>query len=391
MISKRIGRRKGSRNRGYFFRTGRGWFAKENGRFVPLTDGAGIRLTERDAEGVKEAYARHLLARGKSTSVGDDPQVGAVCARYLAHLKRQAGEIGKEPRGVASTFRNRGRTLFDFCYGLPGEFFCDGDLKKRAAKGDAEAKRIHDGYGSLPVSELRPVHIDEWIEFHSGWTSGGQRTHIQAVKRAFNFGVERRMISANPLKGYKVPKSISRVTYFTTDQERALVAAAGPAFAVALKVCIRTGARFGSEFAVLEARHVQDNGDRMEWVFKPEESKNKKLRIIRITDSEVIGLVRERLDSNGPIFCNWSGGPWTRGMLSKSFRRLKRKVRSLDADACMYTCRHTYAKRTLEGYWTGKPTSIKTLARLMGNTVQVCIDHYLRFSEADNEGLWGAA
>ena len=129
----------------------------------------------------------------------------------------------------------------------------------------------------------------------------------------------------------------------------------------------------------------------MEWTFKAEESKNKKLRIIRITDSEIIRLVSERLPGNGPLFRNQDGKPWTRDMLSQNFRRAKARIKGLDEDACMYSCRHTYAKRTLEGYWSGKPTSIKTLARLMGNTVQVCIDHYLRFSEADNEGLWGAA
>ena len=52
----------GSHNKGYFFRTGRGWFTKEAGQFIPLTDEAGIRLIHRNAAGVREAYARHLLA-----------------------------------------------------------------------------------------------------------------------------------------------------------------------------------------------------------------------------------------------------------------------------------------------------------------------------------------
>src|SRR6185295_11745046 len=99
-MTKRIGRRKGSRNKGYFFRTGRGWFTKEAGQFVPLTDEAGRRLTEPTAAGIKEAYARHVLARGKSPQ-GEDPDVESVCAKYLAHLKSQAGAIGREPRGVA--------------------------------------------------------------------------------------------------------------------------------------------------------------------------------------------------------------------------------------------------------------------------------------------------
>ena len=95
------------------------------------------------AQGVKEAYARHLLGSSKAVPVGD-VQVGAVCAKYLGHLKSQAGEIGDRPRGVAKTFRDRGQTLFDFCYGFPGEFFCDGNREKRERKGNAEAKRIHD-------------------------------------------------------------------------------------------------------------------------------------------------------------------------------------------------------------------------------------------------------
>ena len=41
----------------------------------------------------------------------------------------------------------------------------------------------------------------------------------------------------------------------------------------------------------------------------------------------------------------------------------------------MYTCRHTFAKRILSGYWTGQPATIETLAGLMGNTPSVCWKH----------------
>ena len=51
--------------------------------------------------GDENAYARHLLARGKSLP-GDDPQVGAICAKYLAHLKSQAGEIGRDGMPLVS-------------------------------------------------------------------------------------------------------------------------------------------------------------------------------------------------------------------------------------------------------------------------------------------------
>jgi hypothetical protein len=57
----------------------------------------------------------------------------------------------------------------------------------------------------------------------------------------------------------------------------------------------------------------------------------------------------------------------------------------------MYSCRHTYAKRTLQGYWTGKMTNIETLARLMGNKPQTCHEHYLQWTDSYEEPLWECA
>lgn len=404
MAPKKIGRRKGTRNKGFFFRSGRGWYTKRDGQFIPLLDENGARLRDKDTPErlLREASARVVLnvpaqpviEQQASSDWKLDAPVGEVCAAYLAFLRTGAGDIGRQPTGPAKTYVDRGQTLFDFCYGLPGEFFCNGDTKKREAKGSPEGKRLHEGFGMLLCSELRPGHVDEWLRLRK-WKKGGWRTRVQALKRAFNFGVERKMIDANPIRGYKLPRSATRITYLTPEQEAAMREAAGWAFATALKVCIRTGARFGCEFAALRRKHVRDHGDRMEWVFKAEESKTKRLRIVRVTDPEIIALVRQGLKTGDPVFKNSHGRAWTRKMLSHSFRRVKQKVRKkgilLDEDACMYSCRHTYAKRTLEGFWSGKPVSINTLARLMGNSVQICIAHYLQFSEADNEMLWTSA
>lgn len=246
----------------------------------------------------------------------------------------------------------------------------------------------------MAVEKLKPIHIDRWLQAHPKW-KGFRRTKIQAVKRALNYGVESGLIERNPIKGYKTPKQRSRVTYFTPEQEKALIEAANPAFAVAIKVCIRTGARPGCEFAKLTAKHVKDHGERMEWVFQPEEFKTDNLRIIRIIDPEIIAIVRERLDRDGPIFRNRSGSPWKRYNLTERMRVLKRQLMKngieFDEDACMYTCRHTYAKRVLQGYWSGKPTNIETLARLMGNSPHVCQTHYLQWSDSYESPLWANA
>ncbi len=67
------------------------------------------------------------------------------------------------------------------------------------------------------------------------------------------------------------------------------------------------------------------------------------------------------------------------------------EIRKHHSDCCMYSCRHTYAKKILEGYWSGRPTNIETLARMMGNTPQVCRDHYLNWSKIDNDPIWEVA
>ncbi|MDB5391206.1 MAG: hypothetical protein JWM11_6852, partial [Planctomycetaceae bacterium] len=169
------------------------------------------------------------------------------------------------------------------------------------------------------------------------------------------------MITISPIRGYRIPKSVSRVTYLTPDQETEMHKIVSPSFLNALKVCVRTGARFGCEFAILTADHIRDHSDRIEWVYKPEESKTKKQRILRVMDADIIAIVRDQMKKHrvGPIFRSESGEPWTRAMLSQNFRRAKAKLKQqgiqLNQDACMYSCRHTYAKRTLEGYWSGNP------------------------------------
>jgi integrase len=395
-----MGRRVGSRNAGYFYRSGRGWYAQvaepvldDSGR--PQMDAKGKPLVKRRPVALRDDTGEPL--RSKSTPVAelkaalrrisDAPvqpvnsvTVSEVCDAYLAKVLDD---------GATATYKARGDTLFDFCYGLPPRF-------RNSTEQPTRQDQIHKGYGDLAASQLIKLHIDEWLRAHKNW-KGGRRTRVQAVLRAMNYGVECGLLEENPIKGYKIPKATARVTYLTPEQEAALCKAANPELALAIKVCIRTGARPGCEFAKLTAKHVKDHGDRMEWIFSPHESKTKKLRTIRITDPEIIDVVRMQMKrfTDSLLFRAAMGEPWTRENLTAKFRYVKEKLliqgMAFDDDACMYSCRHTYAKRTLQGYWTGKQTNIETLARLMGNSPKVCSDHYLQWTETYNEPLWESA
>lgn len=374
-----MGRRAGSRNLGFYFRLGRGWYTQSNGRQIALRDEHNEPLRRRSTPITDLKAALKRIIPSPAVRV-NGVTLREVCYAYLEKTKAD---------GALKTYRDRRDTLFDLCTGLPPKFQAENSAP-------VMSDYIHKGYGDIPVAQLRPIDIDRWLAVHKTW-GGGRRSRVQAVKRALNYGVESGLIVASPLKGYKVARQNARVTYLTPEQEAALYNAANPSLATAIRVCIRTGARPGCEFANLRARHVKDHGDRMEWIFQPNEAKTKRLRIIRITDPDTIRIVREQAarHPHDPIFRNTLGEPWKRQNLSLAFRKCKERVVkrgvAFDRDSCMYSCRHTYAKRTLQGFWTGRQTNIETLARLMGNSPQVCRDHYLQWTETYNEPLWESA
>jgi hypothetical protein len=90
-----------------------------------------------------------------------------------------------------------------------------------------------------------------------------------------------------------------------------------------------------------------------------------------------------------PLFRSTRGRQWKRCNCVLRFLELKKKL-GLPDDRCMYTARHTFAKRTLSGYYTGKPTNIEVLAGLMGNSPKVCWLHYAQWADTYNDPLWEA-
>jgi integrase len=349
-------RKNGSRNRGYFFVRRRGWFAKIAGQYRPLTDTAGNRLRVKETTKTVLEDALHRIRNERPPAA---TTVWELSQFYLAELERS---------GSASTFEKRRAYLYDFCTGL-----------------SRVKKRIHDGFSDKPAEKITQLQVIDWLNRHPGWGKGTRRLAIQCLKRAYNFGVSAMLISVNPLRGMKVPKPGARITCISPEQEAALLSVAPKQLAIAIKILIRTGMR-PSEFAKLTANHVHDLGDRLELKFSAEEIKTRKARIVRVADPEIIGLIRGRDRFTGKL-----GQKWKVKSLSRAFARAKAKCTiAFDKDCCLYSCRHTFAKRVLTGYWTGKPITIEILSLLMGNTPEVCRANYLQWSDAYTAPLWDA-
>jgi integrase len=392
MPRKSKGRKRGSRNKGFFYRRSHSvWCANVGGKFVPLTDERGMRLKAADCPllVVKDAYGRFLKTQPKPSATCG-ATLEQVCNYYLSRAKTESR---------ASTVEKRADTLFDLCYGLPARWRpVEG---RTLVRKPTAADKIHPGYGSMTIAELRPHHLEDCIDAHKGWASdSGRKTRLQAVKRALNRAARGGLIPKDhPIRGMFVPRGRARVTYITDQQEQALLETAGSALKLALRVLIRTGMRPGCEFAKLTAASVVDHGERLELHFKASEAKNNRARIIRIKEKWLIDEIRKHVNRfpDGPLFRNSVGGAWEVNALSRAFRRALDRAKEtgveFDDDVCLYSCRHTFAKRALIGYWTDKPINMELLASLMGNTPKVCAEHYadiLKELSGLDELLWAA-
>lgn len=384
--TKRAGRRAGGSNRaGFYFlstTTRKGWYASDGPKIVRLTDDSGRHIKDKRAvDQARAAYGRFQEDRAERERLGETGPamlVGEVCRQYVESIK------------TLTTKGKRDGFLYDFCSGYPARF----------AKGLAEptaADRLHKGYGNLTVKQIIVKDIHDWCDAHAGWgDSGGKRAGIQAVKRAFRWAVEMQLIKTNPLDGLRNKRSRSRVTFITPEQEAAMLKYARPAVAQMIKVCIRTGARFGCEFAKLKDWHVQETPRGMIWVFPAEESKTRKKPRTILVPEDIAEIVRKEMeDHDGAVFRNASGKPWTLAGIKSVFRSLLGRCRrkagiEFDSDICPYSMRHTYAKRTLGGYWTGRPASIEQLCGLMGNSRQVAWETYAQWCDAYSDPLWAA-
>ena len=354
-----MARKRGSRNRGFWFRRGRGWYVGSD----KLLNADGQHIKEAaDRQAAEQAY-HALRANGPAPeSNGNGFTVREVCREYLKEAKAKASP---------QTYTLRKRLLYDFCEGKKG---------------------IHKGYGNLPIADLIGLHVKQWLDAHK-W-NGSRRMAYQAVRRAFHYGKELGMVPESKTLSFKAGSVRKRKAYFDKAIEETIYATANRALADVIRALINTGCRPG-ELAQLEKRHIEDNNGRMVWRFAPTEhktgSKTGRDRVVRVP-SEIATLVKHRIkwQSGKRIFLNSLGKPWTSSSLKDAFTRLRKRLDKkgvkLGPDQTLYACRHTYAKRQL-----GKGVGIEVLAAQMGNSRQVAWDHYGKDwdRQSDNsEILW---
>jgi integrase len=201
------------------------------------------------------------------------------------------------------------------------------------------SKRI----GKLQVSELKPFHVQEWIDSKKV-SDGHKRGCLVAVSRGLNWAVKQGYIDRSPLRGMEKPKAGQREKVVSQAEFDQIVGLASDQnFKDVLIFCWDTGCR-PQEVVKLEAKHLDLKNDRC--VLSAKEAKGKKRkRVIYLTarPREILARLGS-LYPDGKLFRTRRKKGWTANNIACRFQRMESKLGWLP---CLYNIRHTYCNRAL--------------------------------------------
>lgn len=197
----------------------------------------------------------------------------------------------------------------------------------------------------LTVEQLKPFHLQQWVDSHPTWSDGHKRGCIMAVQRALRWALKMGHIEKNPIAYVEKPQAGKRDRTISAAEYKTILGHVDDeAFRDLLVTAWETGCR-PQELLAVEARHVDLKHSR--WIFPKEEAKGKKsVRIVYLTENALAITKRLMLKHpEGCLFRNTQGRCWTPYAVNCRFERLKQK---LGTKYCLYTFRHSFATRMLQ-------------------------------------------
>ncbi len=180
-------------------------------------------------------------------------------------------------------------------------------------------------YPYLRTHELRPLHVQQWLDSMHELASGSRRNHCRAIKRAVRWAKKLGYIDHNPIADMDQPKAGKREQVISEAEfERILSLVPCPEFRDLLEVTWQSGCR-PQESLRVEARHVDLETCR--WVFPESEAKGEIGRAVYLTPG-ALEITRQLMARypRGKLFRNSDGKPWTTSAVNCGFIRLQQKM-----------------------------------------------------------------
>ena len=178
-------------------------------------------------------------------------------------------------------------------------------------------------HADLRVDDVRPFHVQRWVDGYSHLSKTSRRNHMRSVKRCVKWAVAQGYIDHNPLQYLSIPDGDRKEVLVSEDEfERVLRLAKPESLRDLLITTSETGCR-PQESLIVEARHVDVHNQR--WVIPPSEAKGEKMtRIVYLTDEAFeITLRLMSLYPQGPLFRNAYGNAWTSDSVNCAIDRIR--------------------------------------------------------------------
>ncbi|MCA9076962.1 MAG: tyrosine-type recombinase/integrase [Planctomycetaceae bacterium] len=222
-------------------------------------------------------------------------------------------------------------------------------------------ERFCDRYPDLRATELRPFHVQQWVDSYTSLSRTSKRNYVRTMKRCCKWATQQGYLDADPLTHLEVPGADRRETNVSVEEYHQLLSLIRDQnFRDLVIVTWETGCR-PQESLRVEARHVDLTHQR--WVFPKAESKGKRQPRIVYLSEAAVEITRRRMAKypSGPLFLNAADRPWNPDAVNCHFDRVR--VRLMQ-DKCLV------AEETIEVDVEALIPQLKPTRIVAGKTVQ---------------------
>lgn len=184
-------------------------------------------------------------------------------------------------------------------------------------------ERFCQRYPDLVASEIRPYHVQQWVDSYSDLAQTTRRNYIRTVKRCMKWASQQGYVESDPIAAMEVPGAEAREVCITAEEFETLCTFIRDESLLQLaRVTFECGCR-PQEILRVEARHFDEKNAR--WILPPSEAKGKKKpRIVYLTPYalEVTRKLVARFPE-GKLFRNTKAKAWTTDAVNCGFLRLQ--------------------------------------------------------------------
>ena len=184
----------------------------------------------------------------------------------------------------------------------------------------------------LRADDLRPFHVQRWVDGYSHLSKTSRRNHMRAVKCCLKWALAQGYVDKNPIQHLVVPIGDRKERLVSEEEFQRVLALAKPdSLRDLFVVTWETGCR-PQESLIVEARHVDVANHR--WVIPPSEAKGERMtRIVYLTD-RAMEIVRRLMKQypKGNLFRDSQGSPWTAESVNCAVDRIRLRMGRLEME-----------------------------------------------------------